>query len=97
MAYKTNAEFNQVVLGDLVYCKEEDNDKETLTSPLECEDDAGDDDTHIDCNLEDIPVADLSEVKNASVKVLFCKSFYARFHEYFKLKLMNMTSHTSYV
>ncbi|KAG6423187.1 hypothetical protein SASPL_113575 [Salvia splendens] len=62
--------FKQVVLGDLVYCKEEDNDKETLTSPLECEDEAGDDDTHIDCNLEDIPVADLSEVKNASVKVI---------------------------
>ncbi|XP_042059815.1 multisubstrate pseudouridine synthase 7-like [Salvia splendens] len=65
-----NYGFKQVVLGDLVYCKEEDNDKETLTSPLECEDEAGDDDTHIDCNLEDIPVADLSEVKNASVKVI---------------------------
>ncbi|KAL1561888.1 tRNA pseudouridine(13) synthase [Salvia divinorum] len=64
-----NYGFQQVVLGDLVYCKEEENDKETLTSPLECEDDAGDD-THIDCNLEDIPVADLSEVKNASVKVI---------------------------
>ncbi|XP_047949456.1 multisubstrate pseudouridine synthase 7-like [Salvia hispanica] len=65
-----NYGMHQVVLGDLVYCKEEDNDKETLTSPLECEDDTGDDDTHFDCNLEDIPVADLSEEKNASVKVI---------------------------
>lgn len=62
------------MLGDLVYCKEEESDKETITSLLECEDDGGDD-THIDCDLEDIPVTDLSEVKNASVKVLFCKSF----------------------
>lgn len=61
------------MLGDLVYCKEEESEKEMRTSVLECEvDDA--DDTHIDCDLEDIPVTDLSEVKNASVKVLFWKS-----------------------
>ncbi|XP_057763692.1 multisubstrate pseudouridine synthase 7 [Salvia miltiorrhiza] len=64
-----NYGFHQVVLGDLVYCKEEEGDKETITSILECEVDGGDD-THIDCDLEDIPLSDLSEVKNASVKVI---------------------------
>lgn len=60
--------------GDLVYCKDEGSEKEMGTSVLECEvDDVND--THIDCDLEDIPVTDLSEVKNASVKVLFWKSF----------------------
>lgn len=62
------------MLGDLVYCKEQESDKEMIIPILECEGDNGDD-AHIDCHLEDISVTDLSEVKNASVKVLVLRVF----------------------
>ncbi|KAH6820151.1 Pseudouridine synthase family protein [Perilla frutescens var. hirtella] len=61
--------FHQVVLGDLVYCKEQESGKEMIAPLLECEGEIGDD-THIDCHLEDISVSDLPEVKDASVKVI---------------------------
>lgn len=61
--------FHQVVLGDLVYCKEQESDKEMIAPRLEGEGDNGDD-THIDCHLEDISVTDLPEVKDASIKVI---------------------------
>ncbi|KAG8391024.1 hypothetical protein BUALT_Bualt01G0145000 [Buddleja alternifolia] len=59
----------QVVLGDLVYSKEQDSEKEMRSSPLECED-GSHTDTHVDCHLDDISMTDLSEVRSKSVKVI---------------------------
>ncbi|KAK6131888.1 hypothetical protein DH2020_034361 [Rehmannia glutinosa] len=50
-----------VVLGDLVYCKEQETQKEMTSSHLNWEDDNGND-TQVDCHLDDIiSITDLSE------------------------------------
>ncbi|KAK6136520.1 hypothetical protein DH2020_029756 [Rehmannia glutinosa] len=60
---------HQVVLGDLVYCKEQETQKEMTSSHLNWEDDSGND-TQVDCHLDDISITDLSEVKSMSVKAI---------------------------
>ncbi|WCJ43912.1 hypothetical protein M5689_024619 [Euphorbia peplus] len=58
----------KVVVGDLVYCKEDSTEKETKVINPECEHDTSDD--MYDCsNLDDIPGPDL-QLKNALVKTL---------------------------
>lgn len=62
------AGIDQVVLGDLVYCKEDCTGKVTMTVNSELEDD-GCNDTH-DCgHLDEISEIDLPEEKNNPVKV----------------------------
>ncbi|KAI3473679.1 hypothetical protein Pfo_031525, partial [Paulownia fortunei] len=64
-----NVGVHQVVLGDLVYCKEQETQKEMSSSHLECEDGSGND-TEVDCHLDNISITDLSEVRNMLVKVI---------------------------
>ncbi|XP_065852993.1 multisubstrate pseudouridine synthase 7 [Euphorbia lathyris] len=60
---------DKVVVGDLVYCKEDDTEKETKDVSPECEDDTCDD--VYDCgNLDDAPGPDLQQMKNTPVKAL---------------------------
>ncbi|KAL8463225.1 hypothetical protein ACS0TY_034026 [Phlomoides rotata] len=61
--------YNQVVVGDLVYCKEQETDKEMTSSLLEFED-GSDNVISDDIHLEDTSIADLPEVRNTSVKVI---------------------------
>ncbi|KAK4414247.1 Multisubstrate pseudouridine synthase 7 [Sesamum alatum] len=61
--------FHQVVLGDLVYCKEQEAEKEMTSSDLECKDGSSCD-TDVDYHLDDISITDLSELRNTSVKVI---------------------------
>ncbi|KAL0464210.1 UNVERIFIED_CONTAM: Pseudouridylate synthase 7 [Sesamum latifolium] len=61
--------FHQVVLGDLVYSKEQEAEKELTSSHLECKDGSGCD-TDVDYHLDDISLTDLSELRNTSVKVI---------------------------
>lgn len=56
------------MLGDLAYCKEQETEKEMISSHLECTDVSGDD-SNGDCHLDDTSTTDLSELRNASVKV----------------------------
>ncbi|XP_012855128.1 PREDICTED: multisubstrate pseudouridine synthase 7 isoform X2 [Erythranthe guttata] len=60
---------HQVVLGDLVYCKDQEIEKETKFSNSECEDGNGND-THDDCHVDELSVIDLSEARNTVVKVI---------------------------
>lgn len=60
------------MLGDLVYCKEQETEKEMSSSHSECQD-GSDNDAHVDCHLDDISVTDLPEERNTLVKVMFCK------------------------
>ncbi|KAL3614602.1 hypothetical protein CASFOL_041688 [Castilleja foliolosa] len=62
--------FDQVVLGDLVRCKEQETKKEMTSSHSTCEDEIDNNDTLIDCHLDEISVTDLSDAKNMSVKVI---------------------------
>ncbi|KAM7508502.1 hypothetical protein LguiA_018955 [Lonicera macranthoides] len=60
----------QVVLGDLVYCKEEITEKVTGVSTSECEDESNNIDT-FDCSLVDeIPDINLSEERSIVVKAV---------------------------
>ncbi|KAE8010054.1 hypothetical protein FH972_006452 [Carpinus fangiana] len=60
---------DQVVLGDLVYCKGDDTEKVTGCANSECEDD-NDNDACDSNNLDEIAGADLPEERNNSVKVV---------------------------
>ncbi|MED6123561.1 hypothetical protein PIB30_050248 [Stylosanthes scabra] len=57
----------QVVLGDLVYCKESPTGKLTGIVASECDDDCGD---RYDSNIEDEVSADIQEESNSYVKVV---------------------------
>ncbi|KAL6515196.1 hypothetical protein OROHE_018828 [Orobanche hederae] len=59
---------HQVVLGDLVSCKEQESRKGLTSSHLKLEEGSGNI-TPDDCHLDDISV-DISEVRNMSVKVI---------------------------
>ncbi|KAL3843975.1 hypothetical protein ACJIZ3_001378 [Penstemon smallii] len=59
---------HQVVLGDLVYCNEQDITTEVRSSQ-DCEEGSYND-TLIDCILDDVSVADISGVKSKLVKVI---------------------------
>ncbi|GFP99227.1 pseudouridylate synthase 7 homolog [Phtheirospermum japonicum] len=65
-----NYGFDQVVLGDLVRCKEQESQKEMTSSHSTCEDGIDNNDTLVDCHLDEISITDLSEAKNMSVKVI---------------------------
>lgn len=56
----------QVVLGDLVYCKENPPSKATEIVGSECDDDCGD---IYDSNIEDEIPEDIHDKSNSSVKV----------------------------
>nr|GMD01314.1 multisubstrate pseudouridine synthase 7 isoform X2 [Ipomoea batatas] len=58
--------FDQVVVGDLVYCKEPCTEKETY---LECEDGSGND-TNDSINPDEISETDVPEERNISVKAV---------------------------
>ncbi|KAL7157781.1 hypothetical protein ABFS83_02G099900 [Erythranthe nasuta] len=60
---------HQVVLGDLVYCKNQEIEKEIKFSNSECEGGNGND-THDDCHVDELSVIDLSEARNTVVKVI---------------------------
>ncbi|XP_051146896.1 multisubstrate pseudouridine synthase 7 isoform X1 [Andrographis paniculata] len=60
---------NQIMLGDLAYCKDKETEKDIIHSDLECKDVNGDD-ADVDCHLEDTSITDLSELRNASVKAI---------------------------
>lgn len=60
--------FDQVVLGDLVYCKGDDTEKETVGVNSECNDDNCDD-TYDCSHLDETSGTDLLERKNTLVKV----------------------------
>lgn len=60
--------FDQVVVGDLVYCKEPCTQKET--SYLQCEDGSGND-TNDSINPDEISETDVPEERNTSVKVYY--------------------------
>lgn len=61
---------DQVVLGDLVYCKGDDTEKVTGVVNSECEDDNCND-AYDSSNLDEIAGADLPEERNNSVKVWY--------------------------
>lgn len=61
--------FDQVVLGDLVYCKGDDSEKETVGVNSECNDDNCDD-TYDCSHLDETSGTDLLERKNTLVKVV---------------------------
>ncbi|XP_011032430.1 PREDICTED: multisubstrate pseudouridine synthase 7 isoform X2 [Populus euphratica] len=61
--------FDQVVLGDLVYCKGDDNEKETVGVNSESNDDNCDD-TYDCSHLDETSGTDLLERKNTLVKVV---------------------------
>uniref|UniRef100_A0A6M2E9X8 TRUD domain-containing protein n=1 Tax=Populus davidiana TaxID=266767 RepID=A0A6M2E9X8_9ROSI len=61
--------FDQVVLGDLVYCKGDDSEKETVGVNSECNDDNCDD-TYDWRHLDETSGTDLLERKNTLVKVV---------------------------
>ncbi|KAL3620839.1 hypothetical protein CASFOL_035751 [Castilleja foliolosa] len=62
--------FDKVVLGDLVRCKEQETQKEMTSSHSTCEDAIDNNDTLVDCHLDEISITDLSEAKNMLVKVI---------------------------
>ncbi|GAV81172.1 TruD domain-containing protein [Cephalotus follicularis] len=59
---------DQVVLGDLVYCKEDDTEKETGGASSECEDDNCDD--TYDCHLHEVSGTDVSKGRSNLVKAV---------------------------
>lgn len=59
---------DQVVVGDLVYCKVDDTEKEALGVNSECEDDKCDE-TYDCSHLDETSGTDLPERKNILVKV----------------------------
>lgn len=61
--------FDQVLLGDLVYCKGNDSEKETVGVNSECNDDNCDD-TYDCSHLDETSGTDLLERKNTLVKVV---------------------------
>lgn len=61
--------FDQVVLGDLVYCKGDDSEKETVGVNSECNNDNCDD-TYDCSHLDETSGTDLLERKNTLVKVV---------------------------
>ncbi|KAL2478601.1 Pseudouridine synthase family protein [Forsythia ovata] len=61
--------FNQVILGDLVYSKEQDTKNETGSSKLEFEDSSSNE-VDINGHFDDISVTDLPAERNMSVKAL---------------------------
>lgn len=65
-------------MGDLVYCKEQETDKEIASSPLEFED-GSDNVIPDDIHLEDTSIVDLPEVRTTSVKVMFYE-FYLNYN-----------------
>lgn len=61
-------------MGDLVYCKDQETDKEMTSSLLESED-GSDNVIPDDIHLEDASIIDLPDVRNASVKVMLYKFY----------------------